>query len=537
MTASGLPPSGDVAAVVDCIALLPQWWHAPGEMSPVLRVAPVLLAAGTAVSARSLADACFATRLLDANNADATNTQSTLTRWMLTVVPDAVTSVRLSGDRTVGSPFNRPVTETPMFVNGRSGAMRDAVQTNGAPPFLSLPLRSLTLAGVLLRMQSAALRKISYTGTHWNAWSVLSAVCARVGPQSLRSLQVAGHKGRVDDVEASRRHFLTALTHCRGLTSLGVAHVFAASEYLVPANAPPAESYPSVAAAAGTFLSTTTSMVDLAAAAMSALGPTLRALDCHLDYPDDVEALIALPSALPRLSNLTVNTVSTAVLGSNSVAARAIGAFLPMLESLNLKDALRDAAAVYAADLTLADAQVPIARLRLQTLRAGASNPAAREAAGEGFVPLLELLQPSVAPALAEVDLAGDGACVIHATPALAAALARLSNCTSLSVGVHWLDDAQLHQLLNAMPQLQRLTLVDHERFGPQLYPTWAARQLVVGGERHARTSSECSVQRLKYPALCRQVRRLSGIGGSAWQQCVFPRAKLDPQYYADVLH
>jgi hypothetical protein len=269
---------------------------------------------------------------------------------------------------------------------------------------------------------------------------------------------------------------------------------------------------------------------------MAALGPTLRTLDCCLDGPDDVEALAVLPSVLPRLCSLTVDTISYAVRESfTTLGLAAIGAFLPMLESLNLKDALRVPATVYAVQ-ALANAKVPSA-LRLQTLRAGASNPAMHEEAGDGFVPLLELLQPSVAPALAEVDLAGDGACLIHATPALAAALARLTNCTSLSVGVHWLDDAQLHQLLAAMPQLQRLTLVDHERFGPQWYPTWAARQLVVGGERHARTSSEDSVHRVKYPALCRHVWRLSGIGESAWQRCVFPRAKLDPQYYADVLH
>jgi hypothetical protein len=252
----------------------------------------------------------------------------------------------------------------------------------------------------------------------------------------------------------------------------------------------------------------------LAAAAVAAFGPTVRTLKCYLHDTADVRSFATLPAALPQLKSLTV-------LGPVRVdlpARGAIAAILPMLTYLNIPNALGRAAAAYAAEALAAPQLPPI--LPLQTLRAGHCHE---------LEPFLQLLQPSVAPALTEIDFIG-----ARVMPDVAAALAKLTHCTSLSVGVGSLDDAQLHQLLASMPQLRRLYMLDGNRFDGDKYPQWAARQLdvVASSDEEGRQQP-----RLKHHALCPNVRRLSGVGGSLWQRLVFPRAKLDPEYYDTTAH
>jgi hypothetical protein len=186
-----------------------------------------------------------------------------------------------------------------------------------------------------------------------------------------------------------------------------------------------------------------------------------------------------------------------------------------MLTCLDIHDALGIAAATYAAQALTAPQALPI--LPLQTLRAGCCGD---------LVPLLQLLQPSVAPTLAEIDFA-----FTDVTPEAAIALATLTHCTSLSMEVRSLDDAHLHQLLASMPQLRRLRMVDPGRFYGDKYTQWALGQLA---DDVAPSSKDRRQQqpRLKHQALCPNVRRLSGVGGSLWQRLVFPRSRLDPEYY-----
>jgi hypothetical protein len=112
-------------------------------------------------------------------------------------------------------------------------------------------------------------------------------------------------------------------------------------------------------------------------------------------------------------------------------------------------------------------------------------------------VSFLQLLQPSVAPAVAEIDFIGT-----HVTPAVAAALAKLTRCTYLSMGVSSLDDAQLHQLFASMPQLRQLYMVDSNRFDGEKYPQWAAGQLDVV----APSSKDRSQQRPRLKHQCGDV-------------------------------
>jgi hypothetical protein len=194
-------------------------------------------------------------------------------------------------------------------------------------------------------------------------------------------------------------------------------------------------------------------------------------------------------------------------------ARAAVAAILPKLTCLNIPNAFGRAAAAYAAEALAAPQLPPI--LPLQTLRAGYC--------GE-LVPFLQLLQPSVAPALTEIEFLG------NATPDVALALAKLTRCTSLSMGVGALNDVQLHQLLASMPQLRRLYMLDANRFFGDRYAPWAAGQL--DGVASSCTERGRQQPRLRHQALCPNVRRLSGVGGSLWQRLVFPRAKLDPEYY-----
>jgi hypothetical protein len=199
-------------------------------------------------------------------------------------------------------------------------------------------------------------------------------------------------------------------------------------------------------------------------------------------------------------------------------ARGAIAAILPMITYLNIPNALGRAAAAYAAE-ALAAPQLPTPMLPLQTLRAGHCHELA---------PFLRLLQPSVAPALIEIDFIG-----ARVMPDVAAALAKLTRCTNLSMGVGSLDDVQLHQLLASMQQLRRLYMLDGNRFDGDKYPQWAAGQL----DDVASSKASSQQPRLKHQALCPNVRRLRGVGGSLWQRLVFPRAKLDPEYYDTMAH
>jgi hypothetical protein len=251
----------------------------------------------------------------------------------------------------------------------------------------------------------------------------------------------------------------------------------------------------------------------LTAAAVAAFGPTVRTLKCYLRDAADVRSVVALPTAFPQLCSLTMWD-PVCVDQSRPIRA-AIAAILPMLTSLNITDSLGSAAAAYAVEVLAGVSQLATPILPLQTLRAACC--------GE-LVPFLQLLHPSAAPALTEVDFVDT-----HLTPEVAVALAKLTHCTSLSMGVCPLDDAQLHQLLASMPQLRRLSLVDSNRFDGDKYPQWAARQLDVVPSSEDRSQQQ---PRLRHQASCPNVRRLSGVGGSLWQRLVFPRAKLDPKHY-----
>jgi hypothetical protein len=416
--------------------------------------------------------------------------EATLARWMLTAVPDAVTSVGLRG-----------------------GGSKIPLVASAASPASVLP--SLNLAGLLLRTQSASLRELSFVGSNAYAWSVLSAVCEHVGPVSLRSLQVAGSAAGIH-AEASRWHFLTALAHCRGLTTLSVAHVFPLSKFISERMSAPAtaEQEPQATDAAD-------DVAALAAAAVAVFGPTVRTLKCYLYDAADVRSVAALPTSLPQLCSLTLDTMSHPVRTDRSGPARAaIAAVLPMLTCLNIHGgAMGGAAASYAAK-ALAAPQLLTPVLPLQTLR---------PVLCDDLEPFLRRLQPSVAPAHTQVDFAGR-----HVRPEVALALAKLTHCTSLSIGVRWLDDARLHRLLSSMPQLRRLTMADPGRFnGGDKYTQWAARQLLeddVATSKRMMPPQPQPQPRLKHQALCPNVRRLSGVSGSLWQRLIFPQAKLDPE-------